>query len=114
MRLPSAAAQWLLWAGQSASAGHGVNNKQPMTSGLMMQVEYLRQAHKNPELRSAHRVHLGTGVVGAGVFFLEYAYPTAPLIHTVWHGLSAASLWSLNALVEDADNRRTGTQFLQK
>ena len=79
-----------------------------------MQVEYLRQAQKNPELRPAHRVHLGTGAIGAGVFFLEYAYPTAPLIHTVWHGLSAVSLWSLNALVEDADRRKVEAQFLLK
>ena len=56
---------------------------------------------------------MGTGAVGAGVFFLEFAYPTAPLIHTVWHGLSAVSLWSLNALVEDADTRRAGSQFLE-
>ena len=81
---------------------------------LHVQVEYLRQAKKNPDLQAAHRVHLGTGAIGAGVFFLEYAYPTAPLIHTVWHGLSAVSLWSLNALVEDADRRKVEAQFLLK
>ena len=96
------------------SPRHDAPKQQLVTCGLLLQVEYLRQAHKNPELRKAHLVHLGTGAIGAGVFFLEYAYPTAPLIHTVWHGLSAASLWSLNALVEDADNRRVGSQFLQK
>ena len=85
-----------------------------LTPALPMQVEYLRQAKKNPDLRPAHRVHLGTGAIGAGVFFLEYAYPTAPLIHTVWHGLSAVSLWSLNALVEDADRRKAEGQFLLK
>lgn len=107
-------ASWLPLAEQSAFARHEALADWHLTSGLMMQVQYLRQAHENPELRQAHRVHLGTGVIGAGVFFLEYAYPTAPLIHTAWHGLSAASLWSLNALVEDADNRRVGSQFLQK
>lgn len=80
----------------------------------LLQLEYLRQARANPELRQAHRTHLGTGAIGAGIFFLEYAYPTVPLIHTAWHGLSAVSLWSLNALVEDADRRRMKSQFIEK
>ena len=80
----------------------------------LLQLEYLRQARANPELRQAHRTHLGTGAIGAGIFLLEYAYPTVPLIHTAWHGLSAVSLWSLNALVEDADRRRMKSQFIEK
>jgi hypothetical protein len=85
-----------------------------LKTGIPLQLEYLRQARANPELRQAHRMHLCTGAIGAGIFFLEYAYPTVPLIHTAWHGLSAVSLWSLNALVEDADRRRMNLQFIKK
>lgn len=70
------------------------------------QIEFLKQARKNPELRPAHRVHMGATVLGAGCFVLEDFRPTLPLIHSVWHGLSAVALYTTNALVADADRRK--------
>ncbi|EIE18890.1 hypothetical protein COCSUDRAFT_20202 [Coccomyxa subellipsoidea C-169] len=71
-----------------------------------MELEFLKQARKNTKLRNAHRVHMATTVLGAGCFVLEDFMPTLPLIHSVWHGLSAVALQTTNALVADADRRR--------
>ncbi|BDA49000.1 hypothetical protein COCOBI_13-1100 [Coccomyxa sp. Obi] len=71
-----------------------------------MEIEFLKQARRNPELRPAHRIHMGATVLGAGCFVLEDFRPTLPLIHSVWHGLSAVALHTTNALVADADRRK--------
>ena len=72
----------------------------------LAQVEFWRQARANPELRGAHRLHVASAAVGAACFGAEYLFPTAPLIHSAWHGLSAVALHTSNALVRDADRRR--------
>ena len=71
-----------------------------------MQVEFWRRARANPELRAAHQLHCASTAVGAACFGAEYLFPTLPLIHSVWHGLSAVALHTSNALVRDADARR--------
>jgi hypothetical protein len=78
-------------------------------AALSPQVEFWRQAQANPELRGPHRLHVASAAVGAACFGAEYLYPTAPLIHSVWHGLSAVALHTSNALVRDADRRRALT-----
>jgi hypothetical protein len=70
------------------------------------QLEFWRQAQENPQLRPAHRLHVGATAVGAACFVLEDFHPTLPLIHSVWHGLSAVALHTTNKLVADADRRR--------
>lgn len=77
-----------------------------MKQSVVAQLEFLKQARKNSELRPAHRLHMATTVLGAGCFVLEDFRPTLPLIHSVWHGLSAVALYTTNALVADADRRR--------
>lgn len=73
---------------------------------VLLQLEFLKQARKNPGLRPAHRVHMGSTVLGAACFILEDFRPTLPLIHSVWHGLSAVALHTTNTLVADADRRK--------
>lgn len=71
-----------------------------------MQVEFWKQARVNPQLRQAHRLHVASGALGAACFVLEDFKPTLPLIHTMWHCLSAVALHTTNNLVADADRRR--------
>lgn len=73
---------------------------------MYAQVEFWRRAKGNPELRQAHRLHVASAALGAACFAVEDVYPTLPLIHSVWHGLSAVAVHTTNALLRDADRRR--------
>lgn len=73
---------------------------------LPVQVEFWKRAKSNPELRQPHRLHVASAALGAACFAVEDMYPTLPLIHSVWHGLSAVAVHTTNALLRDADRRR--------
>lgn len=73
-----------------------------------MEVEYLRRARANPQLRRAHTVHSLSLGLGAACFFLEDLVPGVPGVHSAWHCLSAIALATTNPLLTEVDRSRAG------
>ncbi|GMH36477.1 hypothetical protein BSKO_04345 [Bryopsis sp. KO-2023] len=69
-----------------------------------MEAEYLRRAHKNPELRPAQLLHSSTCGLGLGCFCCEEKAPQTPLLHSVWHLTACLSCATTNGLLADVEN----------
>lgn len=68
-----------------------------------MEVEYLRRARKNPDLRPAQLIHSSTCGLGLGCFCCEERAPKTPLLHAVWHLTACLSCATTNGLLADVE-----------
>lgn len=73
-----------------------------------MEAEYLRRAHKNPELRQAQLLHSCTCGLGLGCFCCEEKAPQTPFLHSVWHLTACMSCATTNGLLADVEESMFG------
>jgi hypothetical protein len=70
-----------------------------------MELHFLSRAQAEPRLRPAQRLHAACCLAGLACFALEEARPELPLVHSLWHCLSATAVGSVNALMRDVEER---------
>jgi hypothetical protein len=76
-------------------------------NAIAMETKYWKRAQANPGLRGHHRMHLANVALGASCFACEDLFPHWPIIHSVWHCLSAVSVASTNYLMADLEKVRS-------
>mmetsp|Transcript_1779 Transcript_1779/g.5168 ORF Transcript_1779/g.5168 Transcript_1779/m.5168 type:complete len:295 (+) Transcript_1779:234-1118(+) len=79
-------------------------------NAAVVEADFLRRAIRRPELRRAHRLHMGASLLGGAAFVGEEFFPKAPLIHTAWHLMSAVGLAATGCFLDDIDHH--GNAFL--
>ncbi len=70
---------------------------------LCLQGKFLKHALTHSHLRSSFKAHIGTAAVGMACFAYEDVATGAgwpPVLHSLWHCLSAAAMGCLHGLLE--------------
>ncbi|KAH6802190.1 fold protein [Perilla frutescens var. frutescens] len=66
----------------------------------LMEVAFAKRAVEDPDLRSAHKVHRMTSLVGGALFVCEDYFPDTPYLHAAWHLAAAVGVGTCNKLLE--------------
>eukprot|EP00798_Chlamydomonas_sp_ICE-L_P002796 gene2796-12671_t len=72
-------------------------------NSILMEAKFIQRAKADPSLRPYQKLHAVTSLVGLGCYVLEDHFPNLPLVHSAWHCLSAASLCTVNNLVDNVE-----------
>eukprot|EP00892_Ulva_mutabilis_P011659 jgi/Ulvmu1/8866/UM049_0048.1 len=94
---PESSNAWML---ASAAATPFVPFATSAANTAVMEIEYLKQACRNKELRPAYKMHLATGGAGLALFAADEVKPFMPLVHAAWHVLSCVSVHYTLPLLE--------------
>lgn len=65
----------------------------------IMEVAFAKRALKDPELRTSHRLHKVSSVVGGILFVADDVFPATPFLHSAWHLAAAVAVATCNKLL---------------
>lgn len=75
-------------------------------NAMAMEGKFLQRSFQNPDLRGAQKLHSAACLAGMTVFAVEDAsVPHVPLVHAVWHCLSALGTSLVNHVLADAEEQ---------
>ncbi|KAL8161242.1 hypothetical protein V2J09_012731 [Rumex salicifolius] len=65
----------------------------------MMEMAFAKRAQEDPELRTAHKVHKLSSLLGGVLFVADDVFPQTPYLHAAWHLAAAVGVGTCNKLL---------------
>ncbi|XP_052184605.1 uncharacterized protein LOC127796487 isoform X1 [Diospyros lotus] len=65
----------------------------------MMEVAFAKRAQQDPDLRTAHKLHKMSSLIGGALFLADDFFPQTPFLHAAWHLAAAIGVSTCNKLL---------------